>query len=51
VAWCPLSEAECGPLNLLHMELLHHFEHYSIPSLPFQEVWPRMLQLSFQVRL
>ncbi|KAK3295919.1 uncharacterized protein B0H64DRAFT_442280 [Chaetomium fimeti] len=50
VAWCPLSEPECRPINLLHMELLHHFERYSIPTLPFQEVWPRMLQLAFQAR-
>ncbi|EAQ91003.1 predicted protein [Chaetomium globosum CBS 148.51] len=48
VAWCPLSEPECRPINLLHMELLHHFERYSIPTLPFQEVWPRMLPLAFQ---
>ncbi|KAK4043979.1 hypothetical protein C8A01DRAFT_12496 [Parachaetomium inaequale] len=50
LAWCPLSEAESGPINLLHMELLHHFERYSIPTLPFQVVWPRMLQLAFQSR-
>lgn len=48
-AWCPF-EAECGPINLLHMELLHHFERYSASTLPFQEVWPKMLQLAFQVR-
>ncbi|KAK4157941.1 hypothetical protein C8A00DRAFT_39793 [Chaetomidium leptoderma] len=49
-AWCPLSEPECGAMNLLHMELLHHFEQESILTLPFQEVWPRMLQLAFQSR-
>lgn len=49
LAWCPLSAPECGPINLLHMELLHHFERYSITTLPFQEVWPRMLQLAFYV--
>ena len=48
--WCPVSAPECGPINLLHMELLHHFERHSIPTLPFPEVWPRMLQLAFQVR-
>ncbi|GAB1320481.1 hypothetical protein MFIFM68171_10691 [Madurella fahalii] len=48
VAWCPLSEPECGPINLLHMELLHHFERFTIDTLSFQEVWPRMLQLAFQ---
>ncbi|KAH6849745.1 hypothetical protein B0I37DRAFT_427491 [Chaetomium sp. MPI-CAGE-AT-0009] len=50
LAWCPLSEPECGPINLLHMELLHHFERYSIPTLPFERVWPGMLQLAFQSR-
>lgn len=45
---CHSAAAE--PVNLLHMELLHHFERYSIPTLPFQGVWPRMLQLAFQVR-
>ncbi|KAK4123427.1 hypothetical protein N657DRAFT_646211 [Parathielavia appendiculata] len=50
VAWCPLSEAECGPVNLLHMELLHHFEQHSVSTLPFQGVWPSMLQLAFQSR-
>ena len=45
-----MSAPECGPINLLHMELLHHFERHSIPTLPFPEVWPRMLQLAFQVR-
>ncbi len=50
VAWCPLSAPECGPINLLHMELLHHFEQHTMHTLNFQEVWPRMLQLAFQVR-
>ncbi|KAK4106491.1 hypothetical protein N658DRAFT_520032 [Parathielavia hyrcaniae] len=48
LAWSPLSEAECSPVNLLHMELLHHFEQHSMSTLPFQVVWPRMLQLAFQ---
>ncbi|KAK3899474.1 hypothetical protein C8A05DRAFT_46468 [Staphylotrichum tortipilum] len=50
----PPPELSCysvsEPVNLLHMELLHHFERYSIPSLPFPEIWPRMLQLAFQSR-
>lgn len=46
MGWHSVAE----PVNLLHMELLHHFERYSIPTLPFQGVWPRMLQLAFQVR-
>ncbi|KAL2131032.1 hypothetical protein VTI74DRAFT_5622 [Chaetomium olivicolor] len=50
LGWSPLSEPESGPVNLLHMELLHHFEQHSIPTLPFQPVWPRMLQLAFQSR-
>ncbi|KAK4252327.1 hypothetical protein C7999DRAFT_10053 [Corynascus novoguineensis] len=48
VTWPPLSEEESSPINLLHMELLHHFERYTIPTLPFQDVWPKMLQLVFQ---
>ncbi|KAJ4304369.1 hypothetical protein N0V88_001982 [Collariella sp. IMI 366227] len=48
LGWSLLSEPESGPINLLHMELLHHFERHSIPTLPFGPVWPRMLQLAFQ---
>ncbi|KAL2201252.1 hypothetical protein P885DRAFT_56665 [Corynascus similis CBS 632.67] len=48
VTWPPLSGEENSPINLLHMELLHHFERYTIPTLPFQDVWPKMLQLVFQ---
>ncbi|KAH6624847.1 hypothetical protein B0J18DRAFT_410258 [Chaetomium sp. MPI-SDFR-AT-0129] len=43
---CPLSES----VNLLHMELLHHFERYTIPTLPFRPVWPGIMQLAFQSR-
>ncbi|AEO69241.1 uncharacterized protein THITE_121911 [Thermothielavioides terrestris NRRL 8126] len=46
--WRTLSEPECGPINLLHMELLHHFEQHTVHTLPFEPVWPRMLQLAFQ---
>ncbi|KAK3313886.1 hypothetical protein B0H66DRAFT_607127 [Apodospora peruviana] len=35
------------PINLVHMELLHHFERFTIPTLCFQEIWPTMLQLAF----
>ncbi|SPQ22481.1 287d28f8-1353-43f2-b521-ed389897aedd [Thermothielavioides terrestris] len=48
--WRTLSEPECGPINLLHMELLHHFEQHTVHTLPFEPVWPRMLQLAFQSR-
>ncbi|KAH8889591.1 hypothetical protein GQ53DRAFT_870058 [Thozetella sp. PMI_491] len=41
------EDSEC-PVNLLHMELLHHFEKVTIPTLSFQEVWPSILQLAFR---
>jgi len=41
--WSPLPEPDGGvPVNLLHMELLHHFERLTIPTLIFQEIWPTM---------
>ena len=44
------SDAESeGGVNLLHMELFHHFEKHTVPTLIFQEIWPAMLQLSFKV--
>ncbi|KAM7205016.1 sterol uptake control protein 2 [Rhypophila sp. PSN 637] len=44
----PASQpAADGSINLLHMELLHHFERFTIPTLCFQEIWPTMLQLAF----
>jgi hypothetical protein len=43
------SEPEGVPVNLLHMELLHHFERFTIPTLIFQDIWPTMLQLAFRV--
>ncbi|KAK0623350.1 hypothetical protein B0T14DRAFT_426222 [Immersiella caudata] len=48
IDWCPLSEPDGVPVNLLHMELLHHFERFTIPTLIFQEIWPTMLQLAFR---
>lgn len=36
-------------VNLLHMELFYHFEKVTVPTLSF-DIWPHMLQLSFQVR-
>jgi hypothetical protein len=46
----PLPESD-GPVNLLHMELLHHFEQLTIPSLAFNGIWPSMIQLAFHVCL
>lgn len=42
--------SEGVPVNLLHMELLHHFERFTMPTLCWQEVWPTMLQMAFRVR-
>ena len=50
--WSPTvaSASEGVPVNLLHMELLHHFERFTMPTLCWQEVWPTMLQMAFRVR-
>ncbi|KAK3357333.1 hypothetical protein B0T25DRAFT_450974 [Lasiosphaeria hispida] len=49
IAWSPTpEEPDCGPVNLLHMELLHHFEKFTQPTLIFQGIWPTMLRLAFQ---
>jgi len=36
-------------LNLVHMELLHHFEHFTVSTIIFRNIWPRMLQRAFRV--
>ncbi|KAL9468826.1 hypothetical protein ACSS6W_010520 [Trichoderma asperelloides] len=42
-----LNEAD-GAVNLLHMELFHHFQHKTVPTLVFSsEAWDYALQLSF----
>lgn len=48
--WSPLqaAEPETLPVNLLHMELLHHFERVTIPTLMMKEIWGGMLQLAFR---
>ncbi|KAK3379460.1 hypothetical protein B0T24DRAFT_522049 [Lasiosphaeria ovina] len=47
----PVAELGCGgPVNLLQLELLHHFERSTLPTLAFQEIWPSLLQLAFQRR-
>ncbi|KAK4171932.1 sterol uptake control protein 2 [Triangularia setosa] len=50
VSCSPFSEPEYSPINLLHMELLHHFERWTIPTLAFKHVWPLMLPVAFQSR-
>ncbi|GJC90226.1 sterol uptake control protein 2 [Colletotrichum liriopes] len=37
-----------GSVNLLHMELFHHFQHVTIPTLCFPEIWPSVLPLAFK---
>ncbi|OHW93358.1 C6 transcription factor [Colletotrichum incanum] len=37
-----------GPVNLLHMELFHHFQHVTIPTLCFTEIWPSVIPLAFK---
>ncbi|KXH60365.1 hypothetical protein CSAL01_05746 [Colletotrichum salicis] len=37
-----------GPVNLLHMQLLHHFQHATIPTLCFTDVWASVLPLAFR---
>ncbi|KAK1984800.1 hypothetical protein LZ30DRAFT_747650 [Colletotrichum cereale] len=39
---------DLGPVNLLHMELFHHFQHVTIPTLCFAEVWPSAIPLAFK---
>ncbi|KAK1835080.1 sterol uptake control protein 2 [Podospora conica] len=48
--WSPavVPASEGVPVNLLHMELLHHFERFTMPTLCWQEVWPTMLQMAFR---
>lgn len=50
--WSPTvaSVSEGVPVNLLHMELLHHFERFTMPTLCWGEVWPTMMQMAFRVR-
>ncbi|OBR14267.1 C6 transcription factor [Colletotrichum higginsianum IMI 349063] len=36
-----------GPVNLLHMELFHHFQHATIPTLCFADLWPSVVPLAF----
>ncbi|KAK1751930.1 sterol uptake control protein 2 [Echria macrotheca] len=35
-------------VNMLHMELLHHFERDTMRTLIFKDLWPGMLQLAFR---
>ncbi|OHE93792.1 hypothetical protein CORC01_10918 [Colletotrichum orchidophilum] len=37
-----------GPVNLLHMELLHHFQHATIPTLCFADIWASVMPLAFR---
>ncbi|KAK2012963.1 hypothetical protein LZ32DRAFT_531054 [Colletotrichum eremochloae] len=37
-----------GPVNLLHMELFHHFQHVTIPTLCFADIWPSAIPLAFK---
>ncbi|KAK2003629.1 hypothetical protein LX36DRAFT_650840 [Colletotrichum falcatum] len=37
-----------GPVNLLHMELFHHFQHATIPTLCFADIWPSAIPLAFE---
>ncbi|KAI3530900.1 hypothetical protein CSPX01_14529 [Colletotrichum filicis] len=37
-----------GRVNLLHMQLLHHFQHATIPTLCFADVWASVLPLAFR---
>ncbi|KAI8278286.1 Sterol uptake control protein 2 [Colletotrichum sp. SAR11_240] len=37
-----------GPVNLIHLELFHHFQHVTVPSLCFAEVWGPATSLAFK---
>ncbi|KAK1580517.1 uncharacterized protein LY79DRAFT_520619 [Colletotrichum navitas] len=37
-----------GPVNLLHIELFHHFQHVTIPTLCFDKIWPSAIPLAFK---
>lgn len=37
-------------INLLHLELFHHFERNVLGTLAFPEIWQKVLPWSFQVR-
>lgn len=43
-----LHEAE-ATVNLLHMELFHHFIHATAPTLAFGYTWSEIIQLAFRV--
>ncbi|KAF4838902.1 Sterol uptake control protein 2 [Colletotrichum tropicale] len=37
-----------GPVNLIHLELFHHFQHVTVPTLCFSEVWGPATSLAFK---
>jgi hypothetical protein len=47
----PLSPLpQDSKVNLLHIELFHHFVQNTIATLAFEPIWSSMIQVSFQVR-
>lgn len=44
----PLADAEAR-VNLMHMELFHHFTQVTIDTLVFENTWSELVQLAFHV--
>ena len=38
-----------GQINLMHLELFHHFEKEVVGSLSFPQIWPGLIRRSFHV--
>ncbi len=47
----PQSKPKDTRINLLHMELFYHFVSHLQGTLAFPQVWPALLQRSFQVSI
>lgn len=46
----PLADADAR-VNLLHMELFHHFTQVTIHTLAFGNTWSELVKLAFHVSL
>ncbi|TDZ24079.1 Sterol uptake control protein 2 [Colletotrichum orbiculare MAFF 240422] len=44
----PAVNDPAGPVNLLHMELFHHFQESAVPTLCFKQTWPTAIPLAFE---
>lgn len=48
----PRLETSLDPaINLLHLQMFHHFEKHTVGTLSIPQIWPEMLKQAFHVRL